>query len=87
MGDDNFYAIPSNISTVVDLLDAKSISWAMYQENLPFDGFTGFNYSQTNYFNASAGKYAYYVRKHNPVMFYDSVMGNETRGLRVRNCA
>ncbi|KZW01632.1 hypothetical protein EXIGLDRAFT_709905 [Exidia glandulosa HHB12029] len=85
MHDDNFYSIPKNISTIVDLLDAKDVSWATYQENLPFDGYTGFNYTQTNYFNASAGQYAYYVRKHNPVMFYNSVMGNETRGLRVRN--
>jgi Phosphoesterase family len=31
-----------SISTVVDLLEAKNISWASYQENIPFDGYEGF---------------------------------------------
>jgi hypothetical protein len=32
----------TSISTVVDLLEAKNISWASYQENIPFDGYEGF---------------------------------------------
>jgi acid phosphatase len=32
MDNDDFHAIPSNVSTVVDLLDTKGISWAEYQE-------------------------------------------------------
>jgi hypothetical protein len=42
MHDDNMYHIPSNISTVVDLLEDKHVSWATYQENMPTDGFSGF---------------------------------------------
>ncbi|KAI5474341.1 hypothetical protein MNV49_003507, partial [Pseudohyphozyma bogoriensis] len=61
--DDAYYHIPSNVSTVVDLLEEKNISWASYQENQPWDGYTGFNYTEQNYLNASAGGYGYYVRK------------------------
>ena len=33
-----------SISTIVDLLEAKNISWASYQESMPTDGFQGFKY-------------------------------------------
>ncbi|KAF8228080.1 hypothetical protein L208DRAFT_1404505 [Tricholoma matsutake] len=85
MADDNLYAIPSNISTVVDLLDAKKISWASYQENMPTDGFTGFNYTSTNYLNTSAPPYTFYVRKHNPLVLYDSVANVPERASLLRN--
>src|SRR5947208_17158562 len=32
---DDFLLIPSNVSSIVDLLDTKGISWAEYQEDLP----------------------------------------------------
>jgi acid phosphatase len=57
MDNDNFNAIPQNVSTVVDLLEDKWISWAEYQEDLPYTGFEGFQYLD------SAGKNDY-VRKH-----------------------
>ncbi|TCD62837.1 hypothetical protein EIP91_006350 [Steccherinum ochraceum] len=85
MGDDNLYNIPSNISTVFDLLEAKNISWAAYQENLPFDGYQGFNFTQPNYLNSSAPPYTYYVRKHNPPVLYDSVTSVAERNTRIRN--
>lgn len=44
MDNDDFNAIPSNISTVVDLLDTKGISWGEYQEDQPYVGFQGFAY-------------------------------------------
>lgn len=44
MHDDNMYHIPSNITTVVDLLEDKDISWATYQENMAADSFYGFTY-------------------------------------------
>lgn len=44
---------------VVDLLEAKNVSWATYQENMPYLAYQG-DYKQTNYFNASAGPYTYY---------------------------
>ncbi|KAI0087692.1 phosphoesterase family-domain-containing protein [Irpex rosettiformis] len=85
LADDNYYNIPANVSTVVDLLESKNISWASYQENLPTDGFEGFNFSSTNYLNASAPAYTYYVRKHNPTILYDSVASVPSRLARHRN--
>ncbi|KAJ6477814.1 hypothetical protein C8R47DRAFT_1051421 [Mycena vitilis] len=41
MHDDNMYHVPANISTVVDLLEDKGVSWATYQESMPEDGFYG----------------------------------------------
>lgn len=76
--DDDLTYIPSNMSTVVDLLDQKSISWAEYQENMPTDGYGGYNYTNSN-------GYTYYVRKHNPLVIYDSVGLNATRAARIRN--
>lgn len=32
MDNDNFNQIPSNVSSVVDLLESKGISWGAYQE-------------------------------------------------------
>ncbi len=45
LSDDAFYHVPTNISTVFDLLDdggkaGKPISYACYAENMPYDGFT-----------------------------------------------
>ena len=79
MDNDDFNTIPANISTVVDLLDTKGISWGEYQENLPYAGFQGFNYSNQISFNNS------YVRKHNPLIIYDSVASNATRLSLIKN--
>ena len=73
MAGDDFIAFPANISTVVDLLDTKGISWAEYQEAIPYAGFQGYNFSnQVSYAND-------YVRKHNPLILFDSVTNNATR--------
>ncbi|THH26371.1 hypothetical protein EUX98_g7812 [Antrodiella citrinella] len=85
MGDDDFYSIPSNISTVFDLLEAKNISWASYQENMPTDGFQEYNYTQPNYLNSSAPPYTYWVRKHNPPVLYGSVSTVPERLTKIRN--
>ncbi|CZR51744.1 related to acid phosphatase Pho610 [Phialocephala subalpina] len=70
---DDFLRIPSNVSTVVDLLDTKGISWGEYQEHIPYPGFQGFNYSnQVTFAND-------YVRKHDPLIIFDSVSTNATR--------
>ncbi|AMD21009.1 HEL272Wp [Eremothecium sinecaudum] len=64
---DSFLRLPANVSTVVDLLATKNISWAEYQESMPYSGFQGYNFSnQETYAND-------YVRKHNPLVTYDSV--------------
>ncbi|PWY97403.1 hypothetical protein BCV70DRAFT_67092 [Testicularia cyperi] len=90
LADDSFYHIPTNITTLFDLLDdggkaGKPVSYACYQENLPYDGFTGFNYSSTNYVTPGASNYTYYVRKHNPCAITDYISGNQTRAKYNRN--
>lgn len=69
---DSKIAIPSNVSTLVDLLEDKGISWAEYQEDMPSVGFTG------DYRNPKTGANMY-VRKHNPAVLYDSVAQNPGR--------
>lgn len=79
MGGDTFgmdnnddHSIPSNISTVVDLLETRGISWAEYQEDLPYAGFEGSSHD-------------HYVRKHNPLIMYDSVAKNDTRREQIKS--
>ncbi|KAE8342139.1 hypothetical protein BDV24DRAFT_162690 [Aspergillus arachidicola] len=79
MDHDNFVQMPSNISTVVDLLDTKGISWGEYQEHLPYAGFQGFNYSNQNTHTDD------YVRRHNPLVLFDSVTNNDTRARQIKN--
>jgi len=52
---------------------------------LPFDGFEGFNFSSKNYVNTSAPNYVFYVRKHDPLIIYDSVASVPSRRSRIRN--
>jgi acid phosphatase len=54
---DNEVMIPANVSTIVDLLEAKGISWGEYLEDIPSDGYTGS--AKTNSKGAND-----YVRKH-----------------------
>ncbi len=79
MDNDDFNEIPSNISTIVDLLDTKGISWGEYQEDMPYAGFQGFNYSNQKIFAND------YVRKHNPLILFDSVTSNATRLSLIKN--
>lgn len=63
---DDFKQIDANVSSVIDLLEDKGISWSTYQEDMPYSGFEGkaWNNPQT--------KANDYVRKHNPPVIYDS---------------
>lgn len=79
MDDDNYHRVPSNVSTIVDLLDTKQIAWAEYQEHLPYPGFEGYNYSNQETFAND------YVRKHNPLIQFDSVTQNDTRLSQIKN--
>lgn len=79
LDDDRFISLPANVSTVVDLLETKDITWGEYQENLPYTGFQGFNYSDQTTFQNN------YVRKHNPLMLYESVTNNQTRLGNIKN--
>ncbi|KAF2741377.1 phosphoesterase-domain-containing protein [Polyplosphaeria fusca] len=76
---DDMTAIPSNVSTVVDLLEAKGISWGAYQEDMPYTGFQGFDYK-----NQKTGANDY-VRKHNPPVLYDSVATKANRLAQIKN--
>ncbi|KAJ7302138.1 phosphoesterase family-domain-containing protein [Mycena albidolilacea] len=84
MHDDNMYHIPSNITTVVDLLEDKDISWATYQENMAADAFYGFTFSAPNYASPDSAPYPYYVRKHNPLIIYDAISQDADRAKRIR---
>lgn len=79
MENDDFNQIPANVSTVVDLLDTKGISWGEYQESLPYAGFLGFNFSNQHTFAND------YVRKHNPLILFNSVTNNATRLSLIKN--
>ncbi|KAJ5629199.1 Acid phosphatase [Penicillium herquei] len=79
MDNDNFHQVPANISTIVDLLDVGGVSWAEYQEHSPYPGFQGFNYSNQETHKPD------YVRKHNPLILYNSVVQNETRARMIKN--
>lgn len=55
---DPFTAVPQNVSSVVDLLEEKGITWGLYQEDMPYSGYQGFDWvNQQNGAND-------YVRKH-----------------------
>lgn len=79
LDDDRFIALPANVSTVVDLLDTKGITWGEYEEHMPYSGFQGFNYSNQQTFAND------YVRKHNPLVIFDSVAQNQTRLGNIKN--
>ncbi|KAK1530251.1 phosphoesterase, partial [Colletotrichum costaricense] len=79
MNNDNFNRADRNVSTVFDLLDTQGISWAAYQEDMPFSGFEGMAWvNQQNGAND-------YVRKHDPPIFFDSVTSSEQRLSQVKN--
>ena len=61
MQNDNLNRVPQNVSTLVDLLEDKGISWAEYQQDMPSSGFQGFQFLNPN---TGANDY---VRKHKSV--------------------
>ncbi|KAL4779598.1 phosphoesterase family-domain-containing protein [Aspergillus varians] len=79
MDNDDFQRVPANVSTVVDLLDTKYISWGEYQEHMPYPGFQGHNYSNQETYADD------HVRKHNPLILYDSVTQNSMRTRQIKN--
>lgn len=66
MDNDNFNKVAPNVSSIIDLLENKGISWSEYQEDMPYSGFEGQAWvNQTSLAND-------YVRKHNPAVIYDA---------------
>ncbi|QSZ32749.1 hypothetical protein DSL72_002328 [Monilinia vaccinii-corymbosi] len=76
---DPFVELPQNVSSIVDLLEDKGISWGLYQEDMPYTGFQGFEWR-----NRETGNDAY-VRKHNPEVLYNSVATKPERLALIKN--
>ncbi|ELR05681.1 hypothetical protein VC83_05697 [Pseudogymnoascus destructans] len=76
---DPFIAVPENVSTVVNLLEDKKISWGVYQEDMPYSGYQGFSWV-----NKKTGKKDY-VRKHNPAVLFNSVANDADRLSKIKN--
>jgi len=74
LNSDSFVLVNRNISTIVDLLEDKGISWGDYNEGLPYTGFEGFQYDP-----------GLYQRKHNLLARFDSVRLNPDRIAHVKN--
>ncbi|KAG6898762.1 hypothetical protein C0993_004487, partial [Termitomyces sp. T159_Od127] len=74
---DDLFNLPRNISTVVDLLEDKNLSWGEYQQGMPSTGFTGFNFT-----NRTTNDY---VRKHNPLVIFESVNQHPERLANIKN--
>ncbi|KAH8165921.1 hypothetical protein CIB48_g2314 [Xylaria polymorpha] len=79
MQNDDFTQVDTNVSTIVDLLEDKGISWGHYQEDQPFSGFQG-----QAWINHANGKNDY-VRKHNPAMSYNANAGKLDRLSVIKN--
>ncbi|KAL2832491.1 phosphoesterase family-domain-containing protein [Aspergillus cavernicola] len=77
MDNDDFNQIPTNVSTIADMFDTKNIAWAEYQEHLPYPGYQGFRYPTSGDND--------YVRKHNPLVLFDSVTEDATRLRQIKN--
>ena len=70
--DDNRHDI--NATNIVDLLEAKGVSWKAYMEDLPESDKT-----------IHISKNRLYFRKHNPFVSFDNVRNNPTRLAKIVN--
>jgi len=77
MDNDNFNMVAQNVSTVVDLLEERGISWSTYQEDMPYTGFEGFSWVDAQGKND-------YVRKHDPPVLFNA-NSNEERLSKIKN--
>ncbi|KAL2915551.1 hypothetical protein HK105_204953 [Polyrhizophydium stewartii] len=72
--DDGTYDFGGN--TIVDLLEAKGVSWATYQENYPGNCFTD-----------SSSDDSLYRRKHNPFISFTSISGDSARCAMIKDAS
>ncbi|KAJ5701199.1 hypothetical protein N7488_008747 [Penicillium malachiteum] len=77
MDNDDFHQLPANISTLADLFDTKKIAWGEYQEDMPYAGYQGYRYPESGSNE--------YVRKHNPLVLFDSVTNDAVRPRQIKN--
>ncbi|KAF3767236.1 phosphate-repressible acid phosphatase precursor [Cryphonectria parasitica EP155] len=75
---DDFVQIDESVETMIDLLEAGNVSWSIYGEDMPFSGF------ESDWVNQETGANMY-VRKHNPMMSYDSATGDIDRLAKAKN--
>ncbi|KAI0911388.1 phosphoesterase family-domain-containing protein [Ustulina deusta] len=79
---DEIVRIPSNVSTIVDLLEPENISWKGYFEGMPGPGYmAGASVGRPE--NQSPSGTWDYVRKHNPFVSYDSINYHGSRLLNL----
>ncbi|TEY87546.1 hypothetical protein BOTCAL_0001g00730 [Botryotinia calthae] len=76
---DPFTNLPANVSSIVDLLEDKGITWGLYQEDMPYTGFQGMEWR-----NELTGADAY-VRKHNPEILFENVVDKPERLQLIKN--
>lgn len=77
LNSDSFILVDQNVSTIVDLLEDKGISWGNYNEGLPYTGYEGFAYD-----NQIEGNY---VRKHNLLIRFNSITTDVHRLAKIKN--
>ena len=97
MNDDDLFNVPANVSTIVDLLQSKSITWAEYMQDMPSTCFEGMQFLNAKGAND-------YVRKHksvfkkselcdrrhiihifSPLIIYESVTSSTSRCANIKN--
>lgn len=78
MKNDKRLSAPSEVATVIDLLESKNISWAHYEEDMPSPGYQGSSYK-----NPTNGRNDY-VRKHNPAILHESITDDPQRLAKVK---
>ena len=71
---DSFILVDKNVSTIVDLVEEKGVSWSDYNEGLPYTGFEGYVFDP-----------GLYERKHNLLARFDSIRLVPERNARVKN--
>jgi hypothetical protein len=72
------YSAPPGLSSIVDLLNMKGISWGEYQD-LPCSGFLGYGLHDQQSLLQD------YIRKHNPLILFDYISSNVTRSSLVND--
>jgi hypothetical protein len=77
LNSDSFILVEENVSTIIDLLEDKGISWGDYNEGLPYTGFEGFAYH-----NSIEGNYE---RKHTLLVRFNSVTTDVHRLAKLKN--
>ncbi|KAI1427516.1 phosphoesterase family-domain-containing protein [Xylaria sp. FL1777] len=79
---DDIVRIPANVSTIVDLLEQRKISWKGYFEGMPGPGYMAGASVGRPENQAPTGTWDY-VRKHNPFVSYDSINYEGSRLLNL----